>query len=211
MSSPNPDQFNVSSMLNLPVEIILSTEVLIMEGDRTAADATNLMKDKNARSVLVTRASEAIGIVTKTDVLFKVMSQGKNPTKVKLREIMNAPVITLSPKSTIGEALALMDKHVVRQVIVTSGPAVVGIVTREGLFERIHQASLSASTTAISGTPVCIINPKAVAFDKDAVQAKLACPYCSSPFDAKEALSKHIDRIHGGSGVLEGDVRRMTD
>ena len=33
---------------------------------------------------------------------------------------------------------------------------------------------------------------------------KISCPYCKSIFDDKEDLSKHIDRIHGDSGVLEG-------
>ena len=206
-----PDQGNINYILDSPLEKFLSTDVLILESDKTAADATNIMKEKDARSVLVTHSGEAIGIVTKTDVLFKVMAQGKNPTKVKLREIMSSPVITLQPKATVGEALAIMDKHVVRQVIVSSSSAVIGMITREGIFERIHKATLSTSATAISGTPVCIINPRAIALIKDLGQAKLACPYCSSPFDDKDALSKHIDRIHSGSGVLEGDVRRMFE
>ena len=33
---------------------------------------------------------------------------------------------------------------------------------------------------------------------------KHSCPYCSSNFEGKEDLSKHIDRIHGDSGILEG-------
>ncbi len=33
---------------------------------------------------------------------------------------------------------------------------------------------------------------------------KISCPYCESIFEDKEDLSKHIDRIHGDSGVLEG-------
>jgi uncharacterized C2H2 Zn-finger protein len=39
----------------------------------------------------------------------------------------------------------------------------------------------------------------------------LTCPYCGSPFDTKEGLSKHIDRLHGESGILEGDMRRMFE
>ena len=31
-----------------------------------------------------------------------------------------------------------------------------------------------------------------------------SCPYCESIFDSKEDMSKHIDRIHGDSGILEG-------
>jgi len=34
------------------------------------------------------------------------------------------------------------------------------------------------------------------------------CPYCDSAFNSNEELSKHIDRVHIGSGLLEGDVRK---
>ena len=36
----------------------------------------------------------------------------------------------------------------------------------------------------------------------------LRCPYCDSIFTDKNELSKHIDRIHIGSGLLEGDRRK---
>jgi DNA-directed RNA polymerase subunit RPC12/RpoP len=37
---------------------------------------------------------------------------------------------------------------------------------------------------------------------------KVACPYCGSEFKGKDELSKDIDRIHIGSGLFEGDVRK---
>ncbi len=37
---------------------------------------------------------------------------------------------------------------------------------------------------------------------------KYSCPYCDSIFETKETLSTHIDRIHHGSGLLEGDTRK---
>ncbi|MCZ6582242.1 MAG: hypothetical protein O6761_03615 [Thaumarchaeota archaeon] len=39
--------------------------------------------------------------------------------------------------------------------------------------------------------------------------ADIACPYCNSMFKDKDELSKHIDRIHHGSGLLEGDTRKF--
>jgi uncharacterized C2H2 Zn-finger protein len=35
------------------------------------------------------------------------------------------------------------------------------------------------------------------------------CPYCESLFNDKVDLSKHIDRIHLGSGLLEGDSSKF--
>ncbi len=37
----------------------------------------------------------------------------------------------------------------------------------------------------------------------------VSCPYCDSTFGDKNELSKHIDRIHHGSGLLEGDSRKF--
>lgn len=36
-------------------------------------------------------------------------------------------------------------------------------------------------------------------------EKKFKCPYCESVFKTENELSKHIDRIHIGSGLLEGD------
>lgn len=38
--------------------------------------------------------------------------------------------------------------------------------------------------------------------------SEVKCPYCNSAFKDKDDLSKHIDRVHGGSGLLEGDRRK---
>jgi len=35
------------------------------------------------------------------------------------------------------------------------------------------------------------------------------CPYCNSLFENNKDLSKHIDRIHNSSGLLEGDSRKF--
>jgi signal-transduction protein with cAMP-binding, CBS, and nucleotidyltransferase domain len=187
---------NTTSLLSSPIELILNTNVIILESDSLANEAITLMKERNARSVLASHDGEVIGIVSKTDILFKVMSQGRNPAKVKLREIMNSPVLAVDPKATIQEALSIMDKHVIRQIIVSSNAAVLGTVARDDIFEKIQMATISAADTAIRGTPVCIINPKAIVYMKDTGTAKLICPYCESSFESKEALSMHMYSHH---------------
>jgi signal-transduction protein with cAMP-binding, CBS, and nucleotidyltransferase domain len=175
---------DISALLSTPIEHFINTNIAILESDRYTDEALGLMKDKGVRSVLASRLGEVVGIVSKTDILFKVMSQGRNPGKVRLREIMTSPVLAVAPHNTVQETLSIMDRHVVRQVIVSSHSAVLGMVSRDDIFEKMHLAVSSA---------------------------KLVCPYCESPFDTKEGLSSHIDRLHSGTGVLEGDVRRMFE
>ena len=35
------------------------------------------------------------------------------------------------------------------------------------------------------------------------------CPYCESQGQGKEELSSHIDKLHIGPGLLEGDSRKF--
>ena len=202
---------DISALLSGPIEPFINTNVAILEGEKFTDEALKLMKEREVRSILVSHVGEVIGIVSKTDILFKVMSQGRNPSKVKLREIMTSPVLAVNPQNTVQETLSIMDKHMIRQIIISSHSAVLGMVSRVDIFEKIHMATVSTAHAAIRGTPVCIINPKAIVYMKDISAAKLTCPYCESPFDTKEGLSSHIDRLHSGSGILEGDVRRMFE
>jgi CBS-domain-containing membrane protein len=186
-------------------------DVLILESDATVDEATKRMEEKNSRSVLASRLGEVVGIVSKTDILFKVISQNRNTSKVRLREIMTSPVLAVGPSTTVKEALSIMDKHNVRQVMVHAYAAVIGMVTRDNIFQKMEMISTSSEDTMVQGTPVCLIDSKTIAYIKDDSKIKLKCPYCESPFDTKEGLSKHIDRLHGESGALEGDVRHLYE
>ena len=208
----NPAPTTLPSLLSSPVGIVLKPDVIILESSANVGEAIKLMTDKNSRSVLVSNRGEIIGVVSKTDILFRVISQNRSPDKVKLREIMTCPVLAVRPNSTVSEALSVMDKHKVRQVFVHAYAAVLGMVTRDDIYQLIETISVSTQETAMSGTPVCIIDSKSISYIKDNTKARFLCPYCESPFDTKEGLSKHMDRIHqGGVGVLEGDIRQMFE
>ncbi|MGI0023815.1 MAG: CBS domain-containing protein [Nitrososphaera sp.] len=200
---------NIAALLASSVGEVMKSDVAILESDSTAEDALNAMQEKNARSILVSNKGEVVGIVSKTDILFKITSQGRNPSKVKLREIMTSPVLAVNPQATIKEALALMDKNKVRQLMVHAYAAALGMITKEDISERIERISLSVEENAISGGAACIIDTKSITYTMDASKAKYQCPYCGSPFDTTEGLSKHIDRLHEEAGVLEGDYRKM--
>jgi CBS domain-containing protein len=208
----NPAPTTLPSLLSSPVGIVLKPDVIILESSANVSEAIKLMTDKNSRSVLVSNRGEIIGVVSKTDILFRVISQNRSPDKVKIREIMTCPVLAVRPNSTVSEALSVMDKHKVRQVFVHAYAAVLGMVTRDDIYQLIETISVSSQETAMSGTPVCIIDSKSISYIKDNTKARFLCPYCESPFDTKEGLSKHMDRIHqGGVGVLEGDIRQMFE
>jgi signal-transduction protein with cAMP-binding, CBS, and nucleotidyltransferase domain len=187
---------SMSSLLMSPVRKFTDSNVAMGNYDHSADMAIRLMKERQTKIILVSRGGEAIGIVSKTDILYKVLSQGRNPSKVKLEEIMSSPILAVDPAATVQEALSMMDRHVVRQVIVSSGSSVLGIISRDDLFESVQLTTSSVEDSAIRGTPVCIINPQSIAFAKNMDTQNLVCPYCSSSFGSEDAMSSHISMTH---------------
>jgi CBS domain-containing protein len=197
--------------LSSPVGIALNNDIIILESDSFADQAVKLMKERNQRCVIASHKGEAVGIVSKTDILNKVISEGRNPGKVRLREIMSSPVFAVDPQTSVEKALSIMKTRNVKQVMVHAYSAVLGIVYIEDIYKMMESLTLSTGSTALQGSPACIIDTKDITYVKDPNKIKFGCPYCGSPFDTKEALSKHIDRLHEEAGVLEGDVRRMFE
>jgi CBS domain-containing protein len=167
MNEISAEPTSMSFLLMSPARKLADSNVAMANCDDSADMAIRLMKERQTKCVLLSRGGEAVGIVTKTDILFKVLSQGKNPSKVRLEEIMNTPIIAVDPAATVQEALSIMDKHAIRQIVVSSNSSVLGIISRDDLFEREQLTTTAVEDSALQGTPVCIINPEAILFSKD--------------------------------------------
>lgn len=77
----------------------MTQDVVTIAGSATVAEAVKLMKLKELRALIVhTRsAQDAYGIVTQTDIVYKVVAYGKDPETVRVHEIMTKPCIVVNP------------------------------------------------------------------------------------------------------------------
>lgn len=82
---------------------IMTTGVVTIRGSATVAEAINLLKTKGLRSLIVERrhAEDAYGIVTETDIVYKVTAFGKDPKKMRVYEIMTKPCIVINPDLSV--------------------------------------------------------------------------------------------------------------
>jgi len=78
---------------------IMTTEVVTVDGSASVAEAVRLMKEKGVRALIVERRSEddAYGIVTQRDIVYSVMAERKDPTKVAVHEVMTKPLVVVNP------------------------------------------------------------------------------------------------------------------
>lgn len=78
---------------------IMTTDVVTIRGSATVAEAVAMMNELCLRALIVERRHEqdAYGIVTETDIVYKVAAYGVDPKKVRVFEIMTKPCITVNP------------------------------------------------------------------------------------------------------------------
>ena len=98
-------------------------------------EASKIMSEREIGSIVVVEEGKPIGIATERDFLKRVLAKDKDPRAVKIGEVMSSPVITISPKSSVADAIALMRKKNVRRLVVVEEEEVVGIVTSKDFME----------------------------------------------------------------------------
>jgi signal-transduction protein with cAMP-binding, CBS, and nucleotidyltransferase domain len=173
---------------------LVNSEMLVLEESTTVGQAAKAMKKKDSSSVFVSRTGtkEPIGIITERDILYRVVAEYLGPFKTILKEVMSAPLITIDYSATVLDAILLMRKEGIRRLPVKRNGQVVGLLTLLSITGNIPSKSIE--TGQVESTPG---------------NDRLVCPYCGSVFESKQDLSKHIDRLHIGSGLLEGDLRQI--
>ena len=81
------------------------------------AEAVRLMREQHLRDLVVEPGSrkDAYGIVTETDIVYKVTAYGKDPNKVCVHEIMTKPCIVVNPDLNVEYVARLFANHRIRR------------------------------------------------------------------------------------------------
>jgi len=115
---------------------IMTPTVFMVNQDLTVAEVVKHMVKKKVSSLIINRsdADDAYGIVTRRDVVNKVVAQGIEPDKITVAEIMTKPLLTISPNLAIRHVARLMVHTGVRRMPVFDGHKIVGIVSNGDVF-----------------------------------------------------------------------------
>jgi isocitrate dehydrogenase len=125
--------FTVGSIMRKPVVRIAGTA--------TVAEAIHRMHERGISSVLVEPQVPGgpYGIMTKRDVLSKVVAAGQDPEKLRVADLMSSPVITVPLSTSLRECSALMLEKGIRRVVVAQGKEIVGIVSDTDIFSAVEE------------------------------------------------------------------------
>jgi trk system potassium uptake protein TrkH len=115
----------------------------MMDENSNVADAVKRMNKKNAETILVTnKEGKLSGIITDSDILDKVVMTGKDSDQIFVKNIMSYPVITISAKATVKDALELMKINAIKRIPVIDNKRILGIIIQESLANVIRTSVL---------------------------------------------------------------------
>jgi CBS domain-containing protein len=109
---------------------VMTTDVTKIRGSATVAEAVRLMKDRGTHTLIVDRRYEqdAYGILTETDVVYKVAAYGKDPKRVRVCDIMTKPCIVVNPDLGVEYVARLFANTGIHQAPVIKGE-LMGVVS----------------------------------------------------------------------------------
>jgi CBS domain-containing protein len=103
----------------------------------TVHEAIALMAAKNVGAVLVISEGNLAGIISIRDFGRKVVLEGKSARDVRVQEIMTTSLITVTPETTVLDAMALMTRHHIRHLPVLEQGKLDGIVSMADLVSEV--------------------------------------------------------------------------
>ena len=175
--------------LELPITHYIDTDLNTISSQTSITEAGQKMMELGVDSVLVLEDNEISGIVTQIDIMKAISKNLKISDTVQ--SITSKPLITIANTANVGQAIKVMRENNIRRLVVKKDSKAIGTITQKKIF-----GSRSS---------------KAFEIPELEMPEKIKCPYCSSFFQEKDELSKHMDQIHIGYGVFQGNFSRAED
>ena len=118
-------------------EEIMTKDVVTISGSATIAEAVKLMKDKGLRALIVDRRSDSdpYGIVTETDIVYKVAAFGHDPKKMRVYEIMTKPCVIVNPDLGVEYVARLFSSTRIRRAPVVKGE-LLGVISISDILNK---------------------------------------------------------------------------
>jgi CBS domain-containing protein len=132
------------------VEDAMSSPVITVDGDTNVRDSAILMGKKEIGSIIVVDKGIPLGIVTKRDLMQRVVSLCRDLCRdvceVRIKEIMSSPLITIEKNVGILKAMRKMREHKVTQLVIIEEGKLLGIISERDVIKAVLYASLASFT-----------------------------------------------------------------
>lgn len=99
--------------------------------------ALEMLAECNVGALMVLQGDKLVGIFSERDYTRKIALEGRSSRETQVRDIMTAQVLTVGPKSSTDDCMALMSQKKIRHLPVVDGAKVLGMVSIRDLMDDI--------------------------------------------------------------------------
>jgi len=127
---------------------VVEKEFLSLPRDTTALEAARQMKTKrHGFAIIASPTGNPEGIVTEWDYLSKIVAEGKDPSRVKLGDIMTSDLVSVDANVGLDQVAQLMTQKGIRRILVLKDQRVIGVVTAAIMLSRLKEYVDQISST----------------------------------------------------------------
>ena len=136
---------------------LMNKKIIVAEQNMNLIGISKIMSDNNIGCVVIVDDLETrkpIGIITERDVIRTIGMLQPHQMVVPVREHMSHPLITLSSKATVSDAMKLMYERKIRRVIILENDKLAGILTDKDIFRYLVENKDLLSTVIAGNLPI---------------------------------------------------------
>ena len=120
----------------MQVSELMSTNIVAVSPDSTAAEAAKTMTRSDVGIVLVCGQNGSLqGVLTDRDIVTRCVAVQSDPVQTKVQDLMTRNVVTISPNEEMKTAADLLSGEQIRRIPVVEGTRVVGMLS---LADLVH-------------------------------------------------------------------------
>ncbi len=119
----------------LRVKDIMSSPVIDADVEETVEEVAKKMERYGIGSVVVTEKGFPVGIITKRDLVYKVVAKNLKPNEVKAKDVMSSPIHVANPDDLIDNALREMNRLKIDHLAVVHKDRLVGIISTTDILQ----------------------------------------------------------------------------
>jgi len=116
------------------VKGVMTKSVITIDRGDSVLEAAKMMSEKRIGCIVVMDEKKPVGIATERDILRRVVAKDLDASKVKMKDIMSKPLITINGNTQIINTIRIMQKNNVRHLPIIEKGKLIGIVTQRDLL-----------------------------------------------------------------------------